>query len=77
MNIKCPIYEKCPIYLGILKGKTITSKAYVQFFCDSDHHIKCKKYIVKEATGVCPPNILPNSVLSVDEIIADYNLVRI
>ena len=77
MSAQCPNYEKCPIYLGILKGKTLTSKAYVQFFCDSENHVTCKRYLVKEATGVCPPNILPNSVLTVEEIIAEYNLARI
>lgn len=77
MSTKCPNYENCPIYNGILRGKTLTSKAYVQFFCDSEEYTKCKRYQVKLATGVCPPNILPNSVLSVEEIIAEYDLVRL
>jgi hypothetical protein len=76
MIAKCPNYEKCPIYNGVLQGKTLTAKAYVQFFCAADAYPTCKRYMVKEATGVCPPNILPNSVLSVDEIIAEYNLKR-
>ena len=77
MSAKCPNYEKCPIYNGILKGKTLTSKAYVQFFCDAENYVTCKRYLVKKATGVCPPNILPNSVLSVEEIIAEYSLSRV
>lgn len=77
MSNKCPNYEKCPIYNGILKGKDLTSKAYVQFFCDSENHPKCKRYMIKQATGVCPPDLLPNSVLSVEEIISQYNLERV
>lgn len=77
MNIKCPNYEKCPIYLGILKGKDLTSKAYIQFYCASEKHPTCKRFMVKEVTGICPPDILPNSVLSIDEIIQEYNLKRL
>ncbi|MFA9388223.1 MAG: hypothetical protein ACERKD_00360 [Prolixibacteraceae bacterium] len=77
MSNKCPNYEKCPIYNGILKGKTLTSKAYIHFFCDSENHITCKRYLVHKATGVCPGNILPNSVLTVEEIIAEYKLQKV
>lgn len=77
MSTICPNYEKCPIYNGILQGKTLTSKAYVQFFCEAEAFTTCKRYLVKEATGICPPNILPNSVMSVQEIIEKYDLVRV
>ena len=74
---KCPNYEKCPIYNGVLKGKTLTSKAYKQFFCDSANFTECKRYMVKIATGVCPPDILPNSILTVEEIISQYDLAEV
>lgn len=76
MSNLCPNVEKCPIYSGILQGKTMTIKAYRQLFCESKF-TECKRYIVKEATGVCPPDLLPNSHLSVDEIILNFNLSRV
>lgn len=77
MSNQCPNFEKCPIYLGILKGKTLTSKAYVQFFCESENYTQCKRFMVKKATGVCPPDLLPNSVLTVEEIVAKYSLSKV
>lgn len=74
MNAKCPKYERCPIYTGILKDKNITANAYRRFFCDSDDHVNCKRYMVSQSVGVCPPDLLPNSPLSVDEIITKYKL---
>lgn len=76
MSNLCPNIENCPIYTGILKGKTMTIKAYRQLFCESKY-IDCKRYLVKEATGVCPPDLLPNSHLPLDEIIKNFKLSRI
>jgi hypothetical protein len=73
---KCPNLEKCPIYTGILQGKAMTSKAYIQYYCDTPTEAfkTCKRYIVKEQTGKCPPDLLPNSILSVEEIKQTFNL---
>jgi hypothetical protein len=65
-------FEKCPIYTGVLRDKTTTAQGYKQYFCEageSGRH-RCKRYMVKEKTGKCPPDLLPNSFKSVDEIIA-------
>lgn len=70
MSNICSKLEKCPIYMGILKDKVITSKAYRRFYCESDNHVNCKRYLVSEAVGKCPPNLLPNYTRSVDEIIS-------
>lgn len=75
MTYKCPNFEDCPIYNGILKGKELTTKAYIKFYCDSEKYAKCKRYKVKEAVGVCPPEILPNSLSSVEEIVRQFQIV--
>ena len=74
MSHNCPNIDKCAIYSGILKGKEMTSNAYRQYFCRSKEFITCKRYLVKKATGTCPPDILPNSFQSVEEIILNNNL---
>lgn len=77
MSDNCPNIEKCPIYSGVLKGKEMTSKAYRQYYCNSNEYVNCKRFIVKNATGTCPPEVLPNSFQSVEEIISKYNLSRV
>ncbi len=72
MDAICINFEKCPIYSGILVGKEITAKGYKKQFCEAgeDGWLKCKRYLVKERAGKCPPDLLPNSHKSVDEIVA-------
>ena len=67
----CKNYEKCPIFLGTLKDKVVTSSSYKKMYCNAgpEGWNRCKRYIVKEKTGKCPPNLLPNSLKSVEEII--------
>lgn len=69
----CKNYEKCPIYSGVLQGKEMTSKIYREKYCEggSEGWNLCKRYLVKEKSGKCPQNTLPNSTKSVDEIIAE------
>ncbi len=74
MSETCPSLSACPIYSGILQGKSMTSKAYRQFFCESDFKT-CKRYLVKQAVGKCPPDLLPNTTMSVEEIIKEFHLV--
>lgn len=55
----------------------MTSKAYRQYYCESKEYFTCKRYLVKEATGICPPDILLNSFQSVEEIILKYELAKV
>lgn len=75
MEATCKNFEKCPIYTGILKDKVTTAMSYKKQFCDAGEAgwSKCKRYIVKEAAGKCPPDLLPNSHKSVEDIIASMN----
>ena len=71
METTCKNFEKCPIYNGILKDKLVTQQGYRRQFCDAGEAgwNNCKRYQVKEKTGKCPPDLLPNSFKSVDDII--------
>jgi hypothetical protein len=72
----CKNSSKCPIYSGVLKGMNFTTAAYKEKYCDggSDGWSRCRRYQVKERTGKCPENILPNSLKTVEDIIRQYNL---
>lgn len=75
METTCKNYEKCPIYSGILKDKVTTAQGYRKQYCDAGEAgwNNCKRYQVKEKTGKCPPDLLPNSFKSVEDVIAAMN----
>lgn len=75
METTCKNYEKCPIYSGILKDKVTTAQGYRKQYCDAGEAgwSNCKRYQVKEKTGKCPSDLLPNSFKSVEDVIAAMN----
>ncbi len=75
-NQVCENHEKCPIFSGALKGKEMTGQSYRKQFCEAgmDGKNKCKRYMVKQKVGSCPPNLLPNSLKSVEQIINEFSI---
>jgi len=69
----CPKYAKCPIYQ---KDVFINEKAgitYRKLYCTAGElkFKTCKRYIISEKMGrPAPDHIMPNSSLTIDEIIA-------
>ncbi len=63
--------EKCPLYAGVLESNEVLVKTYKHLYCENgeDGHNKCRRYQVANIAGSCPPDILPNSHLSVNDII--------
>lgn len=45
--------------------------AYKTLYCEAGEakYKSCKRYIVSNQVGSCPPNVMPNSSRSVEEII--------
>lgn len=76
MSECCSSIEKCPIYSGVLQGKEFTTKAYKAMYCEApeENRNQCKRWQVKQKFGVCPPDLLPNSMMSVEEIGKRYQL---
>lgn len=62
---------KCPIYTGVLDSKDVLIKTYKNLYCVKGKagHEKCKRYQVAAIAGSSPPDLLPNSPLSVEEIV--------
>lgn len=72
MNEKiCPKFEKCVIFQEGVLYSGQTGQTYKNLFCQQpEKYPICKRYIVSEKTGLSiPANIMPNSKLSIDEII--------
>ena len=73
-NTICPKVEKCPIFQeGILMNK-FTGESYKNIFCSRERHKECKRFL---ASAKCdkpiPVAVLPNSFLSIEEIIKRVN----
>jgi hypothetical protein len=68
----CPKTPGCPIFNGILKGTEYT-EVYKKQYCEAgeEGRKRCRRFQVAALAGKCPPNILPNSSKTVDEIIAE------
>ncbi len=73
MEAICKNFEKCPIYSGILTGKETTAKSYKRYYCEAGETgwLACKRYQVKERTGKCPSNLLPNAIQDIETIIRE------
>ena len=67
----CEKTVKCPIYAGLLASNELLIQTYKHLYCENGEagRAKCKRYQVAMKAGSCPPEILPNSTLSVDDII--------
>lgn len=67
----CPKVEKCPIFLENMLSIENAAIAYKSLYCLAGEvkYKSCKRYIVANMVGSCPPNVLPNSTKSVEEII--------
>ncbi len=71
---ECKICEKavkCPIYSGVLESNMVLIQTYKHLYCENgeEGRAKCKRYQVALIAESCPPDILPNSHLSVKDIL--------
>ena len=67
----CERSAKCPIYTGVLESKDVLINTFKSLYCEKGKEIyqMCKRYQVSNVAGKCPPDTLPNSRLTVEEII--------
>lgn len=77
MENNCPNSEKCPIFTEKLSSKEYTAKSYRVQYCEAGEEkwSACKRFMTKKKYGKCPPDLLPNSLKTVDEIGVIYKLV--
>jgi len=69
---------KCPIYTGILESNEVLIQLYKRTYCENGKQGRdvCKRYQVALLAGSCPPDILPNSHLSIEYIIRKIELSK-
>ncbi|MCX8124099.1 MAG: hypothetical protein N3F66_08045 [Spirochaetes bacterium] len=76
MKDKCPYAENCPIFTGILSDMQFTTLAFKAKYCLAgiEGRNMCKRFQCKQKYGKVPDLLLPNSVLTLDEIAKEYLL---
>ena len=67
----CDRAEKCPLFTGILESNPLLIQTYKNLYCENGEagRSRCKRYQVAMKAGSCPPYVLPNATISVDDII--------
>jgi len=69
MESFCPKTPNCPLFNNNLLKRTESAIAYKNNYCnDKKKYKECMRYIVSEKLGKCPDFVMPNSMLSFDEI---------
>ncbi|HZK19148.1 MAG TPA: hypothetical protein VFC68_00330 [Treponemataceae bacterium] len=66
----CPSAQKCPIFTGILKNKSFTTKTYKSQYCEAgiEGRDNCKRWQYKNKFGKVPETLLPNATESLEKI---------
>lgn len=75
MEIICPKVGKCPIFINNVLTIENAAVAYKKLYCEAGEvkHKTCKRFIVSNMVGKCPPGVMPNCSKSIDEIIENMN----
>lgn len=70
MSDFCPKIAKCPLFNGFLLKRAESEEVYKNLFCrDTNRYKDCKRYMVAETVGKCADFVMPNSSLTIDQII--------
>lgn len=71
MENTCPKVEKCPIFVNNVLTIENAAVAYKSLYCEAGEakFKSCKRFIVSNKVGSCPPDVLPNCSRTIEEII--------
>lgn len=70
----CPKLEKCPIFREGVLMNSITGDSYKNVYCLRMKHLECKRFLASKLyTKPIPTQVLPNSFMSVEEIVKRLN----
>ena len=75
----CNLDHKCPIFNNKLLNNKSTEEAYKNMYCKNgyENYSLCKRFQVNDKVGKCADFVMPNSFLSVNEIIERMELNEI
>ena len=70
MNNSCPKAEGCKLFNNNLLSKPEYAETYRSLLCNAGEKrwSQCKRHIVSTKFGKCPDYVLPNSVMTIEEV---------
>jgi hypothetical protein len=69
MNNLCSKTQTCPLFNDNLLKRKESAETYKNIYCrDNTKHKECKRYIISEKVGKCANFVMPNSMLSIEQI---------
>lgn len=70
MSNQCPKVVKCPLFNDKILKREESAEVYKNLYCrNSEKFMECKRYQVSEKIGKCADFVMPNSTMTVDQII--------
>lgn len=71
MGNTCPKVEKCPIFINNVLTVENAEVAYRKLYCEAGQakYSSCKRFIVSNKAGSCPPDVMPNCSKTIEEIL--------
>jgi len=75
-NSNCPNYKVCKLVIEHgFTGNESQREKYINEYCQADKSKweSCKRLIVKNTINFCPDFVLPDTTLSIDEIIDKFD----
>ncbi|GAB4316661.1 MAG: hypothetical protein Kow00127_08210 [Bacteroidales bacterium] len=74
----CVNINSCRLFtISEFGGNENARKNYIEHYCLDDNQWKnCKRYQVKEKLQFCPDFVLPDTNMSIDEIIDEFDRIN-
>ena len=74
-NHHCPNYQDCRLVITeVVTADEKQKREYLSLYCkkDESHWGNCKRYTTKKILQFCPDFVLPDTLLSIDEIMDKF-----
>lgn len=79
-NFYCPNYQSCKLVQSIvIVPDEAMKKRYLSSYCEKNEEswVQCKRYIAKSELNFCPDFVLPDTALSAQEIIDEFDRISL
>lgn len=74
-KVRCKYLETCVFIKDQEQKNEERASLFKRQYCEAGERIakQCKRYIIKEKLGYCPKHLVPNTQLTIDEILVGLN----
>lgn len=68
MKDLCSKTPKCPLFNDNLLKRAESAETYKNIYCRDTNYKECKRFIISEKVGKCADFVMPNSMLTIEQI---------